>query len=164
MSCRGCAGKEQSLLLYMDYIYPMKRIRPDVDIIMDLLLAVSDARPADAFVKSLHIQYQERGGLSKKQLQGLYGKATKIPGISPGKLATLEAIILKKNSRGRSALPEITPLYQKDEETGRRIQAILTRYPAHKRVLFFQSRYENNQPLTPAELAELLRFEKLLSR
>lgn len=152
------------LFIFMAYIYAMRRIRPDVDIIMDLLEAVALARPADAFIKSLHVQYQERGGLSKKQLQGLYGKAARISGIPPGKLATLEAIILKKNTRERSDLPEITPLYQKDEETGRRIAAILARFPAHKRVLFFSSRYENNQPLTPSEQAELLRFEKLLTQ
>lgn len=144
------------------YIYAMRRIRPDVDIIMDVLVAVAAARPEDAFVSSLHIQYQERGGLSKKQLQGLYGKASRLPGIPPAKLATLEAIILKKKSKERSILPAPSPLYQKDEETGRRIQAILDKYPAHKRVLYFKSRYENNQPLSPAEHSELLRFEKLL--
>ena len=147
---------------FYGYIYAMRRIRPDVDIIMDLLVAVAAARPEDAFVRSLHEQYQERGGLSKKQLQGLYGKASRLSGIPPSKLATLEAIILKKKSKERSALPAPTPLYQKDEETGRRINAILSKYPAHKRVLYFQSRYENNQPLSPAELSELLRFEKLL--
>ena len=141
----------------------MRRIRPDVDIILDILEAVMLARPADDFVKSLHVQYQERGGLSKKQLQGLYGKASRLTGISPARLATLEAIILKKKSKERSPLPPPTPLYQKDEDTGRRINAILARYPAHKRVLFFQSRYENNQPLSPAELSELARFEKLLT-
>jgi hypothetical protein len=141
----------------------MRRIRPDVDIIMDLLELVAIARPADAFVKSLHLQYQERGGLSKKQLQGLYGKAQKVPDIPAAKLATLEAIILKKQTRERSPLPAPTPLYQKDEDTGRRIRAILEKYPAHKRVLYFLARYENNQPLNPAELTELSRFEKLLT-
>lgn len=134
-----------------------------MDIIMDLLESVAIARPADAFVKSLHLQYQERGSLSKKQLQGLYGKAQKIPGIPVAKLATLEAIILKKQTRERSPLPAPAPLYQKDEDTGRRIKAILEKYPAHKRVLYFLARYENNQPLNPSELTELKRFEKLLA-
>lgn len=147
----------------MRYIYRMKRIRPDLDIIKDMLEAVLAARPDSAFTQSLLFQYLERGGLSKKQLQGLYGKASKISSIPPAKLATLEAIILKRPTREKSALPEITPLYTKDEETGKRIDAILTRYPQHKRVLFFKSRYDNNEQLSAAELSELLRFEKLLA-
>ncbi len=43
----------------------MQRIRPDVDIVLDLLKAVLEAQPASSFVQSLLIQYQERGGLSK---------------------------------------------------------------------------------------------------
>ena len=133
-----------------------------MDIINDLLVAVALARPADAFIKSLHLQYQERGGLSKKQLQGLYGKASKIEGILPGKLATLEAIILKRPTRDKSVLPVATPLYKPDEESGRKIIAILAKYPGHKRVLFFKSKIENNEPLSQPELTELQRFEKLL--
>lgn len=133
-----------------------------MDIINDLLVAVALARPADAFIKSLHLQYQERGGLSKKQLQGLYGKASKIEGIPPGKLATLEAIILKRPTRDKSVLPVATPLYKPDEESGRKIIAILAKYPGHKRVLFFKSKIENNEPLSQPELTELQRFEKLL--
>ncbi len=147
---------------FIVYIYAMKRIRPDVDIIMDLLEAVAQARPADAFIKSLHIQYQERGGLSKKQLQGLYGKAAKIAGIPPGKLATLEAIILKRPTRDKSALPGATPDYKPDEEVGKKISAILEKFPEHKRVLFFKSRFDNDESLSQTELAELLRFGKLL--
>lgn len=144
------------------YIYAMKRIRPDVDIIKDLLEAVEQARPADGFIKSLLFQYQERGGLSKKQLQGLHGKASKIEGIPHGKLATLEAIILKRPTREKSILPEAAPLYTPDVESGKRIMAILEKYPGHKRVLFFRSKFDNNEPLNPAELSELQRFEKLL--
>lgn len=140
----------------------MRRIRPDVDIVMDILKAVLEAQPLSSFTQSLLHQYQERGGLSKKQLEGLYGKASKIKGIPVGKLATLEAIILKKNSKHRSALPPVVPLYSKDEETGRIIDAILAKYPEHKRVLFFKLKYDNNELLLPAELTDLKRFEKLL--
>ena len=35
------------------------------------------AFPASAFIKSLHQQYLNRGGLSKKQLEGLYQIAQK---------------------------------------------------------------------------------------
>lgn len=134
-----------------------------MDIIKDILEAVLAARPDSAFTQSLLFQYQERGGLSKKQLQGLYGKASKVSRIPPAKLATLEAIILKRPTREKSVLPEITPLYTKDEGTGKRIDAILARYTGHKRVLFFKSKFDNNEQLNAAELTELQRFEKLLA-
>jgi hypothetical protein len=71
----------------------MQRLKPDVDIVLDILKAVLEAQPLSSFTQSLLHQYQERGGLSKKQLQGLYGKAEKVKSIPAGKLATLEAII-----------------------------------------------------------------------
>ena len=73
--------------------------KPDVDVIMDILKETLKANPAAAFVESLLFQYQERGGLSKKQLEGLHSKASKVSSIAPGKLATLEAIILKSPTR-----------------------------------------------------------------
>src|SRR5688572_8635043 len=107
----------------------MRRIRPDVDIVLDILKAVTAAQPLSTFAQSLLQQYQERGGLSKKQLEGLYGKALKVRDIPENKLATLEAIILKKPARHRSELPAATPLYTKDEETGKMIETILAKYP-----------------------------------
>lgn len=140
----------------------MSRIKPDVDIVLDILKAVLEAQPLSSFTQSLLNQYQERGGLSKKQLEGLYSKATKVTTIPPGKLATLEAIILRKHSKHKSDLPEITPLYVKDEETGKLIDNILAKYPQHKRVVFFKSKYDNNELLTPPEKTELIKFSKLL--
>ncbi len=141
----------------------MHRIRPNVDIIKDLLEAVVKARPDSVFAKSLLVQYQERGGLSKKQLQGLYGKASKLTNIPPAKLATLEAIILKKPAKYKSVSPAvIKPLFTKDEKIGEVLDMILQKYPQHKRVLFFRSKYNNNEPLSPAELAELQKFKTLL--
>ena len=140
----------------------MNRIRPDVDIVLDILNAVLEARPDSAFTQSLLHQYQERGGLSKKQLQGLFSKAQRIGSIPPGKLATLEAIILKRPTRERSALPATTPLYEKDETVGKLISDILQKYPEHKRVLFLRSKYENNEILAPAEVSELQKFARLL--
>lgn len=140
----------------------MRRIKPDVDIIKDILEAVLVAQPQSSFTQSLLYQYQEKGGLSKKQLQGLLGKASKVPSIPPNKIATLEAIILKKPTRNKSALPESVPLYEKDEEAGKMIEEILVKYPQHKRVLFFKAKFDNNETLTPAELSELERFAKIL--
>jgi hypothetical protein len=67
--------------------------KPKIDIINDLLEDCILAYPVSSFVISLYKQYQERGSLSKKQLQGLHSKASKITDVSIGKLGTLEAII-----------------------------------------------------------------------
>src|SRR6185295_6364438 len=106
----------------------MNRLKPDVDVIMDILKAVTEAQPGSTFAQSLLQQYQERGGLSKKQLQGLFSKAEKVKTIPVNKMATLEAIILKKPNRYKSALPVAEPLHQKDEATGHMINAILAKY------------------------------------
>jgi hypothetical protein len=141
----------------------MHRINPDVDIIKDLLEAVLAAQPMSSFIQSLLNQYQERGGLSKKQLEGLYDKAARIKTIPVNKLATLEAILLKKPTRYKSSLPVTEPLFTKDEATGQMIEGILKKYPQHKRVLFLKARYDNNEVLTPAEIAELQKFTKILN-
>lgn len=132
-----------------------------MDIVLDILKEVAAAFPENVFAQSILIQYQERGGLSKKQLQGLYGKAQKVKSIPVAKLATLEAIILKKPLKEKAPAPKTTgPLYQKDEETGKMIETLLTKYPQHKRVLYLQSKYLNNETLSLPEKAELQKFSK----
>lgn len=128
----------------------------------DLLNAVLTAKPDSSFIRSLQYQYQERGGLSKKQLEGLYHKAVKVADIPANKLTTLEAIIKKKPTRYKSALPQPSPLYSRDENAGRMLDAILERFPQHKRVLFLKAKYDNNEPLTTIELQELQKFNKVL--
>ncbi len=140
----------------------MQRKKPDVDIILDLLKETLAANPTSTFTASLLFQYQERGGLSKKQLEGLLHKASKVETIAGGKLATLEAIILKKSTRDKSPLPQPTALLIKDETAGKRITAILQKYPQHKRVLFFNAKYENNETFSLAETEEVNRFYKIL--
>lgn len=140
----------------------MQRKKPDVDVIMDVLKETLAANPASSFTASLLQQYQERGGLSKKQLEGLYHKASKVNAVTESKLATLQAIILKKPTKYKSPLPQPAPLFVKDETTGNQIEAILQKYPQHKRVLFLKSSYDNNKPLTVSETEELKRFYKLL--
>ena len=116
------------------------------------------AYPLSSFIISLYKQYQQRGSLSKKQLQGLYGKASKIETLPPGKLAAIEAIIKRMPTRYKSELPEIKPLFEKEEHTGRLITEILERYPNHKRVLFLKAKYENHEIFSPADLNDLKRF------
>jgi hypothetical protein len=140
----------------------MQRKKLGVDIIDDVLQAALVAYPASEFIKSLLFQYQERGGLSKKQLEGLYAKAKKITELSPAKLATLEAEILKRPNRFKSVLPPNKPLYEKDEESGKWIEAILAKYPQHKRVLYFKMKYDGDEPLSSTDIAELKKFHSLL--
>jgi len=148
------------ILCYFDI--QMNRINPEVDVIKDLLQAVLAERPESTFIQSLLHQYEERGGLSKKQLQGLYDKSLKIKTIPPNKLATLEAMILKKPTRYKSTLPPTEPLYKKNEEVGQMLIAVLAKYPQHKRVLFLKSKYDNNEILSATEITELQKFNKLL--
>ena len=140
----------------------MQRINPDIDIIAYIIEAVLAAKPNDEFCKSISRQYMERGGLSKKQLEGLQGKAARIPGINPGRLATLEAIIKKKHVTHRSEATLMPVVKTNDDEAGRMITEILEKYPQHKRVLFFNTNYlkDGNLPLNEKE--ELLRFYKIL--
>lgn len=136
-----------------------KRTGPDIvnDVLEDCLVAF----PVSSFLISLYKQYRQRGSLSKKQLQGLYGKASAIPQMSPGRLATLEAIIKKMRTRDKGEAPPSKPQNVKDEFVGVMIEAVLTKYPLHKRVLFLKSKYDHNESLTIAELDDLKRIQKL---
>jgi DNA repair protein RadC len=140
------------------------RTNPDMDIVAYMLEAVLKAKPDDSFCKSIQMQYIERGGLSKKQLEGLQGKAQRIEGIHPGKLATLEAIIKKKHVTQRSTATITKVEEQKDEAAEKMINDILEKYPEHKRVLLFKSKFLKDGKLVIAEKEELEKFHKLLMK
>jgi hypothetical protein len=133
-----------------------------IDIVNEVLEDCILAFPVSSFIISLYKQYLDRGSLSKKQLQGLHAKATQAKTIPVAKLATLEALIKKMPTRFKSEMPTNTPLYTKDEASGQLITAVLAKYPQHKRVLFLKSKYENNEVLSPTEIADLKRFHQLL--
>jgi 3-hydroxyacyl-CoA dehydrogenase len=133
-----------------------------MDILLDILNEMVKAHPASDFVNSLHQQYCNRGGLSKKQMEGLYSKAAKTGSISPGRLATLEAIIKKKPTRERAAATLSAAFPAKDDAAGKMIAAILDKYPQHKRLLFLRSKYDNNENISALEIAEIEKFKKLL--
>jgi 3-hydroxyacyl-CoA dehydrogenase len=139
----------------------MQRLKPGIDIVKDILEATVEAQPLSSFAKSLLHQYIERGGLSRKQLEGLYDKALKVPAIPPQKLATLEAIILKKPTRYKSEKPIAAPLVEKDTMIVTMMDTVLAKYPQHKRVVYLKARYQDNHPLSPAEKTELEKFYKL---
>lgn len=140
----------------------MNQPKDRLDIINEVLEECILAYPLSSFIISLYKQYQQRGSLSKKQLQGLYGKASKIDQLAPGKLATIEAIIKRMPTRYKSELPEIKPLFEKEESTGLLITEILTKYPQHKRVLFLKAKYDNNEVFTATDMNDLKRFKTLL--
>lgn len=135
-----------------------------LDIINEVLEECILAYPVSSFIISLYKQYLERGSLSKKQLQGLYGKASKIENLPPGKLATIEAIIKRMPTRDKSPLPEGRPLFEKEVSTGLLIEEILTKFPQHKRVLFLKAKYDNNELFSPADLTDLKRFQSLVKK
>ena len=139
-----------------------KEKRVEVDIVNNVLEDCIIAYPVSSFIISLYQQYQKRGFLTKKQLQGLLDKASKINDIAPGKLATLEALIKKMPTRFKSELPKSNPIFQKDKSVGDTITAILEKYPQHKRVLFLKSKYDNNEALSAADLGDLKRFKELI--
>ena len=142
----------------------MNQPKDRLDIINEVLEECILAYPLSSFIISLYKQYQQRGSLSKKQLQGLYGKASKIETLPPGRLATIEAIIKRMPTRYKSELPEIKPLFEKEEGTGKMISDILEKYPNHKRVLFLKVKYDNHEVFTTADINDLKRFNSLLKK
>jgi hypothetical protein len=135
-----------------------------LDIINDVLEECILAYPLSSFIISLYKQYLQRGSLSKKQLQGLYGKASKIEHLPPGKLATIEAIIKKMPTRYKSELPEAKPLFEKEETTGQLITDILEKFPQHKRALFLKAKFDNNELFSPADLTDLKRIKSMIAK
>lgn len=132
-----------------------------IDIINLLLEDCIMAYPLSTFIISIYKQYQDRGWLTKKQLEGLYNKSKSINGIPPGRLAALEGLIKKMPNRYKSELPENKPLFERDPEVQQMMDDILLKYPQHKRVQFLKTKYER-QSLATNETDELRRFHKLL--
>jgi len=131
--------------------------------IIDKVLSACYAHNKDAlFVMSLMHQYEERGSLSKKQLEGLFLKAQKVPEMPPNWLATLEATILKMHTKEKAPALINTPMFQQDEELGKKMEAILAKYPQHKRIVFLYARYTKREQFTAVEKAEIEKFYKLL--
>ena len=137
--------------------------KKEIDIVDKILEACYQNTEFPLFIMSLMHQYEEKGSLSKKQLQGLYYKAEKVPDLPANLLATLQAKIAKMPNRYKQeAVISSKPLYKKDENTGKLMQEILSKYPQHKRVVFLQMKYNNNETLSAAETAEIEKFKKIL--
>lgn len=135
-----------------------------LDIVNELLEDCLMAFPVHGLLISLYQQYQRRGFLTKKQLQALHIKACQAPHIAPGKLATLEALINKMPNRFKSEKPDLPPEVDETAECRALIDEVLSRYPQHKRVLYFLSRLDARQPLSATEVTELKRFHTLAAK
>jgi hypothetical protein len=133
-----------------------------IDVIDKVLNACYQHNPDALFIMSLMHQYEERGSLSRKQLEGLFLKAQKVKDMPPNWLATLEATILKMPVREKAAA---TPANTKQEEPSKEAQLIdqlLAKYPQHKAVLLLQQKLQKYQSLTPPDQTELERLARLL--
>lgn len=134
------------------------------DVIDKILNACYQANKDALFTMSLMHQYEERGWLTKKQMQGLYDKAKKIADMPAGWLATLEATIAKLPTRDKTPVSAITAAADPNEEAFKLITTILAKYPQHKAVLALQLKCNQQKPLTTTEKTELHKFYKLLIR
>ena len=135
--------------------------------VIDKLLSLCYAHNKDAlFIMSLMHQYEERGSLSKKQLQGLLLKAQKIKEVPAHQIAAVEAIVLKMPTRDKTPVQKTTPATGEAQvqitAALEQTAAVLALYPAHKQVLLLRSKLMDNQPLTPQEQTDLNKFVKIL--
>lgn len=136
---------------------------PALDIVLKVLEAAHAARPNAAFISSLLQQYRLRGGLSKKQMEGLFAKASKIESIPASQLATLQAIILKKATRHKlDATTVSTPTPNINlENLKRMLDFILKKYPGHKQALLFHQKITTGHTLNISETEDIKRWYKL---
>jgi len=143
---------------------PSKNKKIDV---IDKLLSLCYAHNKDAlFIMSLMHQYEERGSLSKKQLEGLLLKAQKIKEIPAHQIAAVEAIVLKMPTRDKTPVKKRTPSIDESQvhisAALAQTDQILAAYPSHKQVLLLRSKLMGHQALTPQEQADLTKFVKIL--
>ena len=135
--------------------------------VIDKLLSLCYEHNKDAlFIMSLMHQYEERGSLSKKQLQGLLLKAQKIKEIPAHQIAAVEAIVLKMPTRDKTPVQKTTPANSEAETqiaaALAQTEQILAVYPSQKQVLLLRSKLMSHQSLTPQEQADLSKFVKIL--
>ena len=135
---------------------------PEINIILNILEVLAKANPKNNFIQSLHQQFCNVGGLSKKQLEGLHTFAAKSELITPSKLVTLEAIIKKKPTRYKSEIIKKAPEIKKDSTTENLIEQIIAQYPQHKMALWLQSKIKSQESLSQNEISEVKRLAKIL--
>lgn len=120
-------------------------------------------RADNSFIRNMYEFYKTRGGLSKKQLEALLRIINGIEATPPFSTATLEAIIRKKASKTKSALPAPTPMYKEDNESKAKLSFILSISPQHKGALLYMNKLSLHQPLTQADKDAINKFYQLIS-
>ena len=133
-----------------------------IDFVEKILNACYKSNKYDLFVMSLMHQYEERGFLTKGQLQGLYFKAEKVKDLPSGLLATLQITLSKLPTREKKDTPTLINEVKKDEETLEKINEILAKYPQHKAVLGLQNNFNKFDKLNSTEKLELNKIYNLL--
>jgi hypothetical protein len=134
----------------------------EINIILNILEELIKVKPDNLFIRSLHQQFCNIGGLSKKQLEGLHAFATKSGIVTTAKLATLEAIIKKKPTRYKSEIIKKAPEIKKDTTIENLIEQIIAQYPQHKMALWLQSKIKGQESLSQNEISEVKRLAKIL--
>ena len=134
----------------------------EINIILTILESLQKENANNVFINSLHHQFCNRGGLSKKQLEGLHAKAIQSNVISQAKIATLEAIIKKKPTRYKSEIIKNISEEKIDNSIELSLQQILAKYPNHKMALFLHSKLVHHDPFTEGEKNEVKRLAKVL--
>lgn len=132
------------------------------DIISKVLELCYEHNKDALFTMSLMHQYEERGWLTRKQLEGLHNKASKIKDINPALLATLQATINKMPVRDKTPVVTTVKPDEKSDNINKQVQQILEKYPQHKAILNFQHKLKNKIELTPNEITQLNKLHKLL--
>ncbi len=133
-----------------------------LDFVEKILNACFKELKYDLFLMSLMHQYEERGFLTKGQLQGLFYKAETVKDLPAGLLATLEASINKLPTREKKNAPIVLKEEKKDEETENMLNEILAKYPQHKAVLGLQNTFIKHDKLSSSEKLELNKIYKIL--
>lgn len=135
----------------------------DIDFVDKILTCCyAHFKQEDLFVMSVMHQYEERGFLTKGQLQGLYYKAEKVPNLPAGLLATLQATITKLPTKAKKNEPLVLADVKKDEETEKILTQILAKFPQHKAIIGLQNNFTKYTKLNPTEKLELNKIFKLL--
>ena len=133
-----------------------------LDFVEKILTACYNSNKDDLFVMSLMHQYEDRGFLTKGQLQGLFYKAEKVRELPAGLLATLEATLSKLPTREKKDAPIVMSEVKKDEETENILNEILAKYPQHKAVIGMHNNFKKYDKITSTEKLELDRIYKFL--
>lgn len=133
------------------------------DVIDKILTACYEHNKDALFIMSLMHQYEDRGFLTKGQLEGLFKKASSIKEMPSAWLATLEATIAKLPTRDKTPIQnKFATVTTKDVVIEQKIAAILQKYPQHKAVLGLQFKFQKQQELSASEKKEVEKFYQLL--